>query len=757
MACNIIYNNGTPTVVTDQGTESLLYRDLINNFTETEALDIYRASKSDAFQTISRAKNALLYSVNNTDVRLQRQVKGNTISYIPTIKGKRIGTFRVKGNQVDGVTIYDNFKGKGYGKSLYKQVAKDLAQVGIQLQSDNLSSQDALNVWQSLVEEGLAEALPNGRYQFISQDTYSNGEPSMLSVLQFLQGQNRSQRELSTEERIELKNLSLGYQGDLKAELNNIFYDELGFFSFVPSKMASLYSAYEIDRILKSPTLQNQIKESVEAFQNTEFDIQTEFQFPQEQLQKSDVLGSFGKALYVNPNKTAQDLLEQDTYEENLYLTEEYFNSFVKAQVLADVDGQITEPNLGDRLAISVKAGEDNYQAISNIINITNISEETLLENAQETYKILNKLENEALKIGIDIIGIKEQAGNPSLKPLLNALGGVMDNPTAENVATFATLHQEMFPNSIQTTRAIRQPNNRDYVYLETALSEGEVFEQIGAIKKSDNVYVYINDKSLEELYPIAQAYNPNITEQSNQREALRIEAPNRETAEKINLFKTILGFENTQSSPQEKSGVFTGNFEYLTNGFIADFNEKLLREKKKNSPLWHNFYSNFEINENGIQVKYTDDLTLSNINELADENLRQYSLVSKTFPQLEQQTDNENPDISQIERDYYVNNPQQAPLMDSATIVDATTIISDNQERFVRRPDGSLWESVLSQNGKNLFKRQMVNKTQFNTYNNPKPRFQENDMDLKASLKGTSEIKNSTKAKNILQESFDC
>src|SRR6187402_1187961 len=107
MACNIRELNGEVSVLTDQGQPSLLFQDLKNNFTEEQALDLYKASKSTAFQTIEKSRNALLYSVNNTDVKLSKQIKGNSISYIPTIGNRRIGTFRVKANSVDGVTIYD--------------------------------------------------------------------------------------------------------------------------------------------------------------------------------------------------------------------------------------------------------------------------------------------------------------------------------------------------------------------------------------------------------------------------------------------------------------------------------------------------------------------------------------------------------------------------------------------------------------------------------------------------------------------------
>jgi len=765
MSCNIIRENGQVTVVTDQDTPSLLFQDLRERFTQEEALEIYKASKSEAFETVNRAKNALLYSVNQNDVKLSRQIKGNSISYIPTIKGKRIGTLRIKGDRVDMITIYDAFKGKGYGKSLYKQVAKDLFQRGIQLKSDNASSQDDLNVWESLVRDNLAEQIPDGRYQFILQNSYPNGEPSMQSVLEFLRNQNRNQRELNTEEKIELKNLSLGFQGDLKAEMNKVFYDEQGFFTTVPQKMQSLYSQYEIDRILKSPSLQNQIKESLEAFQNTEFDLVTEQQIPQEQLLKSNTIGSFGKALYENPNHLKQDLMEEiagveeDMFEENPFITLEEAQAFVKARVLADVDGLIVEPNLGDRLAISATILKSPYKAISAIVNITNISDEVLLENPRETYRALDKIENEALKMGIDVIGIKDQADNPILKPFLNALGGVMENPVQENLATFSKLYTEFFPNQIQETKAIRQPNDRDYIYLRTALSEGEVFNQIGAIKKSENLYVQVNDKTLEELYEIAYYYNPSLTKQENQRQALRIESPQRETAEKINLFKTILGFDGINEGINDgiNDTAFIGNYEYLTNDFVAEFNIKSLREKKKNSPMWLNFYSNFEINEQGINLKYTDDLTLSTVEELADENLRQYSLISKQMPNLNQTTLDENPDISQKERDYYVNNPQMAPLIQSPTIVDSETLISDSQERFTKRQDGSLWENIFNQNGKSLFKRQMVNKSQYNTFGNPKPQFNEYNLDLKASMSDNSNVKDSTKAKNILKESFDC
>lgn len=102
-------------------------------------------------------------------------------------------------------------------------------------------------------------------------------------------------------------------------------------------------------------------------------------------------------------------------------------------------------------------------------------------------------------------------------------------------------------------------------------------------------------------------------------------------------------------------SSKFTGNYEYLTKDFVSDF--YIASVKNKNSDKWKNYYSNFGINEKGLYLINDDALSLQNIKIYADENLKQYSLLSKQLPDLSEVQEVEY--NSQTRRDNAVNFPE--------------------------------------------------------------------------------------------------
>jgi len=143
---------------------------------------------------------------------------------------------------------------------------------------------------------------------------------------------------------------------------------------------------------------------------------------------------------------------------------------------------------------------------------------------------------------------------------------------------------------------------------------------------------------------------------------------------------------------PQYKNATkqFTGNYRYLTEDFISDFYIDQLKEKQKNSAKYKNFYSNFEVNEKGINLLNTDDITMQQIEIYADDNLRQYSLISKQMPDLAVEEINENP------RDLVVNNPQTIEnyKKDLFRVNEDTIILKDNVETFIK-VNGEIYENV--------------------------------------------------------------
>lgn len=770
MACNITYNNnGTVKEVrANDGSPSILFNNLKQQFPEQQALDLYLASQSDSFR-IYQNRDFNKISVSNTDLTIDKKVVNGLLSYTPYIKGRRIGSFRVKGDKVDQVTIYQNFRGKGYATSLYKYVAKDLIKQGIVLKSDLNMTQDARNVWDNLVEEGVAIKLPDNTYQFTLEQTYPNGEPTIQSVLSFTQEQNKTDRILTKEEIEQVNNLQMSTE-DLKSTLNRIFYDEQGFFVFSPQKMSEFYSRAEIKRIQNSPTIQNQIKETVEALNNTEDVYEAPTTYPQEQLELSTTISSFGKMLYLNPNKVRQDVLDQtagttrEEYEDIISTLElkevpttleESTEQYSSAEILVEVDGEVKLPNYEDRLLTSVNLDKVSTELVLALNSITSRTEQALVNKPEDTNRLLRIIEKESAKIGLDVIGIRGVDIGESLRVVTN-LKNLIESPTRERVTTLSETLNEVFPDNIKRRTAVQQPNNRNYVYLKTRLSEVEVYNQSNLLKVGTNTYFKVNDKPLETLYEIGQQYNRELTPENVQRTAIQEYGGQEiETAQKLVLLREIFGVTRPAQEVQEINETTTSN---LPNNFIVDFQAKILDHKLRNTPEYQMFYSNFEVDEQGgLSLKYSDDITLATIDRLADEGLRKYSLIDRDFPTLTQTTvEEDNPNTESIRRDFFVNNPQEAPLISTPTkIIDNNTIeVKSTTQDFLRDSNNNLWENVLQDSGRAVFKRLNTNSlSRFNTYNTPHP---DNYNSPLQQAPREDNLKNKVN-KQLKSEEFDC
>lgn len=82
-----------------------------------------------------------------------------------------------------GVTIDEEFRGKGYGKAFYYQIAVELGKQGKTLVSASNSSrtEDANRVWKSLVKDGYAKKV-NDHYEFINNKILSVKQEAYMEV-----------------------------------------------------------------------------------------------------------------------------------------------------------------------------------------------------------------------------------------------------------------------------------------------------------------------------------------------------------------------------------------------------------------------------------------------------------------------------------------------------------------------------------------------------------------------------------------------
>jgi len=162
----------------------------------------------------------------------------------------------------------------------------------------------------------------------------------------------------------------------------------------------------------------------------------------------------------------------------------------------------------------------------------------------------------------------------------------------------------------------------------------------------------------------------------------------------------------------------FVGNYNYLTEDYVSDFYIEQLKEKKKNSAKYRNFYKNFEVNEKGINLLNIDDITMQQIEIYADDNLRQYSLISKQMPNLRVD------DINENQRDLTVNNPQTLEdyKKDLFRVNDNTIILKDNIETFVK-VNGEIYENVETDSNLSVFAKIETEKSDYYQYNIKQPK----------------------------------
>ena len=619
-------------------------------------------------------------------------------------------------------------------------------------------------------------------------------EPSKQTVIKYVVEENKTEEKLTKEQLVDLQDFS-----NFNAQkLQDAFYDKNGFFIVSESKLvkSGLYNEYEASSIARDTQLQSRIKDSLERLKNT----------PQEELsieeieESRSVIGefnSFGKLVALNPFLAEKEMTED----------QKQADSFI------EVDSVIRQKNVTETeitLQQTAKQTENNK-----VVGLLNLSLETLQNNEGATREVLNEIEDDLIEDSIDVIGLKDQPIDENLIEYLTTLNSFIEEPSTDNTKLFAEKSDEYFKRDLTPKKeTVVGEDGKEYVKLNTELSEEEVYNQQGLIKVDDNTYLktakedlatlyenvrtykekYPKDKTLEEyvqeqianysfknsevaeavvLYKMyfgvnqislsgleSQAKNAKSIEwflrdiitdydvrYKNRRDAVGLVEettseyidsikPKQEISEYIveswreriangerpfviirlnNLIdghhklqaykdlgiftipvlyeKKLIDFYNTTTQPTNQTSNFTGDYQYLTEEFPSDFYSKFLAEKKLNSKIFRDFYSNFEINEKGINIINTDPISMRNIRIYADENLRQYSILSKQMPNISDDLSN---DESISERDNVVNNPQTLEKFQGKIhkLNNNEVIVKNNTERFIKIGD-NIYEAI--------------------------------------------------------------
>lgn len=576
-------------------------------------------------------------------------------------------------------------------------------------------------------------------------------EPSLEQVMQYITSQNENKVPMNADQMRDYKNSFIGTNGFTFENLKKAFYDKNGvFFVSVPKLVSSgLYSQYEAEHLQKDTELQEKVKTSVEALKNTE-EVITPTQEDFEQVEKENLFNSFGKLNNLNPyivQKQIQDTLAATTREEfDELLGELPFPSFQKsvesevakdalfrdmqkykkAEVLIDVRGQI-KPSLKSNtevVVLQVAQDLEGTKVLSDIKYVLQQDINILKANIKETRTLLKSIEKGLINEGYDVIGLEAKNPDAFMMEYLSAVSDLSENASQESVDEYVRVYDSYFESDLSNEKGYikTEQDDRNFVKLDTELTEEETYNQQGLIKQEEGVYIKVNKKSSEELYPIVVTYPEKLPEGVKTEEELKKyvqsqinndEVSDAETAEVINLFKMYYGIplqeegrtENFEEFDQ-KQAQFTGNQEYLTTDFISDFYIEGLKEKVKESKAYRDFYRHFKITEKGLELINTDPITLDSIQEYVTEDLANYSLLSKSMPNLK---------IGEVEivesrnnrRNKVANYPSILPKFDgNLSLLDDNHIIAKNTNDEFLRIKGDVYENTQTISNLTMYKK---------------------------------------------------
>jgi hypothetical protein len=163
----------------------------------------------------------------------------------------------------------------------------------------------------------------------------------------------------------------------------------------------------------------------------------------------------------------------------------------------------------------------------------------------------------------------------------------------------------------------------------------------------------------------------------------------------------------------------FTGDAEYLTGEFISDFWAKALKAKQKDNAEWRNYYSHFGVNERGLYLINDDSITMSKIELYADEDIKQYSILSKQMQNIADKSEG-----IQSLRDEAINNPNSVKVFEGqiSRLNEKEIVLKDSVDEFIRVGD-DIFENIATESNLKHYVKLEKNNSEYYVVNTEKPK----------------------------------
>jgi hypothetical protein len=556
-----------------------------------------------------------------------------------------------------------------------------------------------------------------------------NGEPSIKDLMQF---KNNSTESLSLEDQVVARNAAMALGVNSSSELlekleSAITKSGIISFNLVSLQRGGVFNKYEATKIMNSLDLQRSIKEAYLKLKNTEpFELEYNKNFI---TPTGTSLNIFGKQEVANPfiveAELARDIagISEEEISDNLlpdlgnkYTKDSNFKSSVdniaKNHRLVNVkvvkDGALVDKAEDIENTIANTLIDDENPELSEDIRYINeeFSEEVWDENPNLVVKILASIKKKAMTNGIDLRDITTKVLSHSREDILKFLDS-MENlletgPTEENIVAYSTLYKELFDLSTEEAVVIETDNKFDTV-VESDMSEYQLFNNFGLVKKQDNIYRQTEEQSLEELYDAMLEYPEMLPEEVVniedlksfvEKEVTNLEIPDYEIdpdkLAKMYLYKKFFGFPLVVTpikvSTDSLSSVISSP-EYLITEFVKDFNRWILETDNKY----------FKVTEKGIELVEKDPLSkeeaIMSVPIEFEKDLTDYDAISKNLNlgMTSEELVFEDYDSQTSQREFFANNPESAKKVsgDYLYLEDGVLAVKNETDTFVRTTQG--------------------------------------------------------------------
>jgi hypothetical protein len=486
-----------------------------------------------------------------------------------------------------------------------------------------------------------------------------------ITVEDVLSYANSSERELTNEEKIDLQDfiMSLGLDNSFEA-LNRLeeALENKGIISFNKQRMLSsgVFNVLEVEKILNSDELQNNIKEAYKALKNTPL---IEVSYSKESVYSNSAeLNSFGKQKIKNPDLYEKEVLENQEVPQGAKPINIIDGTKVaKVKTINEQGELVNKTNGSDTKAIleNVVISEENQKLSDNLFLITQgISANVWESNKEAVAKIVREIKNDAKNNGIDLKNIEEKVFIKSREEIINFFDSMENFLETENAEDFAQVYNEMLDLNQEQTQVINTESALDVV-LEDEISEYEAFKNFRLVKKAPNVYRKVEDMALEDIYNISAKNQKTTIEELKKRiqdsplDFMEFEV-DAELLEKLQLWKEYLGFD--KNIPQQ----------------IKEIPETI---KEDNKWLLKSENPYFKITPYGIEPISNDPLTLER--------------AEMAHPKKEE-TKEKDFDINGKQRKEVLRNPLSVPKLKSDHLYfDDILSVRNETANFVRTPKG--------------------------------------------------------------------